>query len=372
MPRRFGFGLGFNISRLSGLPAPSGFVAKYQAYDVNDFTLVTGSNTSQWDDRTTQTFGSELVTNGGFDVQGDWNSQGSNVILTIANSELTVISATGATGAYQVINTEIGKKYQFIAYSDQTVTNGLIRVSNGSVPDAGYGDSYVSNGVAILDFVALGTSTTIYLRNTNAGTSVWQEVSVKEILTGANHLTQGTSLNQPTLTQNANRFNNTVDFGANDFMTGLPTQSGDFTYVFKGVSLNISGSLNNVLLSNGISNQSLFFVANYTTGNYAIRPNGPNVYEFSVPYSPTDRNIALIRELNTLTLYINGFSVDTLDVTGLTFDFPLLGRSSTSINGSLQELYVYDRALTQDEINWFSYLRDSNNNISPLPPILPS
>ena len=124
MPRRFGFGLGFNISRLSGLPAPSGFVAKYQAYDVNDFTLVTGSNVSQWDDRTTQPCGSELVTNGGFDVQGDWNSQGSNVILTIANSELTVISATGATGAYQVINTEIGKKYQFIAYSEQTVTNG--------------------------------------------------------------------------------------------------------------------------------------------------------------------------------------------------------------------------------------------------------
>ncbi len=367
MPRRFGFGLGFNISRLSGLPEPSGFVAKYQAYDVDDFTLVTGSNASQWDDRTTQTFGSEEVTNGTFDTDSDW-TKGAG--WTISGGVVDYDGTGGTSFLQQTLNWTNGVTYQLVIdvdYNEGTGNNTVFFGDGNSVSSVN-----LEIGKTTITGVKGGSNNVLTITGRTGENLRINSISVKEILTGANHLTQGTSSNQPVLTQDTNRFNNTVDFGTDDFMTGLPTQSGDFTYVFKGVSLNIIGSTNNVLLTNGISNQSLFFVANFSTGNYAVRSNQQTIYEFSVPYSPTDSNIALIRELNTLTLYINGSSVDTLDVTGSTFDFPLLGRSSTSINGSLQELYVYDRALTQDEINWFSYLRDSNNNISPLPPILPS
>jgi len=238
MPRRFGFGLGFNISRLSGLPEPSGFVAKYQSYDVDDFTLVTGSNVSQWDDRS-------------------------------AN---------------------------------------------------------------------------------------------------ANHLTQGTSTNQPILTQDANRFNNTVDFGPDDFMTGLPPQSGDFTYVFKGLTT--------------ASNGGRVFLSATTNSNFRIdgsdnllkfRGDDGNSIAFSgVTISSIEGTLALKRVGNDYTAYINGVQFGNTKTNTANFEVQRVGHTSAAFNGSLQELYVYDRALTQDEINWFSYLRDENNNISPVPPLLPS
>ena len=53
MPRRFGFGLGFNLTRsLGGAPAvPSGFVARYLSSLVSSMSLVTGDNVEQWDDQ---------------------------------------------------------------------------------------------------------------------------------------------------------------------------------------------------------------------------------------------------------------------------------------------------------------------------------
>ena len=236
MPRRFGFGLGFNISRLSGLPEPSGFVAKYQSYDVDDFTLVTGSNVSQWDDRS-------------------------------AN---------------------------------------------------------------------------------------------------ANHLTQGTSSNQPVLTQGADQFNNKVDFDTDDYMEGLPTQSGDFTYVFKG--LEIADNLEQRLLSDGVSSN---FRLLGSLGSIQINAGGTNS-DLGTFTGTSFNTVILKREGTTISAYIDGVLAGTPQTNAGNFVASRLMHNSVGLDGSLQELYVYDRALTQDEINWFSYLRDENNNISPVPPLLPS
>ena len=241
MPRRFGFGLGFNISRLSGLPEPSGFVAKYQAYDVDDFTLVTGSNVSQWDDRS-------------------------------ANS---------------------------------------------------------------------------------------------------NHLTQGTSSNQPVLTQGADQFNNKVDFGTDDYMEGLPPQSGDFTYVFKGLNYDLATSFAS-LLSDTQGSSSQFFYQTDSLERWVIQADD-GTQEYVTTSIVNYDTIVLMLSGTTLSLFGNGTLIGNFSTSyNKVLNFVNVGRHASSFNGSLQELYVYDRALTQDEINWFSYLRDSNNNISPLPPILPS
>ncbi len=241
MPRRFGFGLGFNLNRLTGLPEPSGFVAKYLSYYIDDFTLVTGSNVSQWDD----------------------------------------ISAN------------------------------------------------------------------------------------------ANHLTQGTSTNQPVLTQDANQFNNTVDFGTDDYMIGLPLQSGDFTYVLKGLNLPTDTGSSRVFLSNPSESNSLFYVVG-ASDKFAVRDITNTINEFNkvIDYGVA-QTVVLTRSGNLYSLYVNGVFQDSITITAGLTGFTALGRDNPSFDGSLQELYVFDRALTQDEINWFSYLRNDQNEIL-RPPLLPS
>jgi len=69
MPR-LSLGLGLNLPRpifLRRAPSePTGFVAKYTSYLVDNFTLVTGDSVNVWADETIKTYGSEEVTNGDF------------------------------------------------------------------------------------------------------------------------------------------------------------------------------------------------------------------------------------------------------------------------------------------------------------------
>ena len=361
MPRRFGFGLGFNISRLSGLPEPSGFVAKYQAYDVDDFTLVTGSNVSQWDDRTTQTFGSEEVVNGTFDndlsgwAAGAWFWE---------NGKAKLIGDGSPQSISQSNVFEIGKTY--LVEFDVESSGGNVGVQDASNTVI---TALSGNTGRIFATLTADRTDMSFKRVSGTVTATLDNISVKEVLTGANNLTQGTSTNQPILTQDANRFDNTVDFGTNDFMGGLPPQTGDFTYVIKGLDIpNYTSEGNRII---GEAGQSTSRVININGELRVVDDSSTVVFNESWNNEST---IAVTLSGTTLKVYADSMQlgVDT-DVTGSTFsNINSVGNSVASLNGSLQELYVYNRALTQDEINWFSYLRDSNNNISPLPPILPS
>ncbi|NRA82087.1 MAG: hypothetical protein HRU18_28165 [Pseudoalteromonas sp.] len=462
MPRRFGFGLGFNTSRLSGLPAPSGFVAKYQAYDVNDFTLVTGSNVSQWDDRTTQTFGSELVTNSDFNTDSDW-IKGAGWTISGGTAEY---SGNNGTSAIQQpnINTPIGNKYLItidVVYNEGLGTNPIdiagIRVS----------DTHLDIGTHEFIYTPVISSGTLLIYARDGERFEIDNISVKEILTGANHLTQGTSTSQPVLNQaysnlgdeevtngdfdtdltgwntifwfwesgkakligdgsvqglsqsnifeigkiylvefniestggnvgiqnaanqvipelsgNTGRvsaiwkadrtdinfkratgavtatldnisvkevlapdFNNKVDFGANDFMEGLPPQSGDFTYVFKGL---ITGDRSSARrLFDATSNFKIL-----ASGTINILTDASNIITFGNIGSQTIfDSLVLKRQGTTLSLYIDSALLGS-NTSSDAISFGRVG-STPSINGSLQELYVYDRALTQSEIRRF-------------------
>ena len=349
MPRRFGFGLGFNTSRLSGLPEPSGFVAKYQAYDVDDFTLVTGSNVSQWDDRTTQTFGSELVTNGGFDTNSDWNYNSAHI--SIASGKCTFNGVVTDTLLRQLNVLEIGKRYK-ITFDVSDRTAGILIFRN---PINTTVLLIQNNGSYSHVFTALDTAITFRAEKSFVGSH--DNVSVKEVLTGANHLTQGTSLNQPKLTQDANRFNNKVDFGFIDFMQGLPPQSGDFTYVIKGIDVPADGN-RHILFRNSLDGA---FIQISTDGRIGVRVkqlsnNALGDLFSTYTHSAGLKNYAFVQSGNNLNLYVNGVIEETIiSDMNLYYDLGLnnIGNSVNSINGSLQELYVYDRALTQDEIRSF-------------------
>jgi surface protein len=125
-------------------------------------------------------FGSELVANGNFATDADWDAV-INATVTATNNTLEVTTTSQASGAYQNISTNAGAVYTFTATASSFVSGALIRVTDGTAPAAGFAESQVVDGTAVLTFTAVGSITNVYLRNTVAGTSVWTSASVKEI-----------------------------------------------------------------------------------------------------------------------------------------------------------------------------------------------
>jgi len=195
-------------------------------------------------------------------------------------------------------------------------------------------------------------------------------VNVWDDKTGVNNLTQGTSVNQPSLIENVNPALNKVEFDANDFMEGLPPQAGDFTYVFTGLDYDNTGTTRFLTEANSLAER--FYFQQNNGGQWVAKDVGGGFHIIGTPILKYSE-LVFKKEGAVLSLYGNGVLVGNFsgDVTGDTFNILRIGNSSNSINGSLQELYVYDRALTQEEIDYFSYLRDENGNIL-LPPLLPS
>ena len=76
---------------------------------------------------------------------------------------------------------------------------------------------------------------------------------------------------------------------------------------------------------------------------------------------------------STLSVFMDGIQLGSdTDVTGSTFTtLTTLGNSVISFNGEDATLNVFDRALTQTEIDYYSYLRSETGDIL-LPPLLPS
>lgn len=223
----------------------------------------------------------ELVTNGEFNEQGSWSTLSSTI--SISNGELTVVSSSGATGAFQNITTEVGKKYKVVALTNSFVTDALVRVTNGSSPSSGYSDNPVVNGVSFFEFTALGTTTNIYLRNTNAGTTIWQSVSVKEIqeadFTFARN-SSATRVNQAGLIE-ASQSNDTprLDYttGQGAFLlepqsTNLITYSEDFSQW----TANSGSSVvtNNAISPDGTQNASTFTFDGTFNGRVELLTDG--------------------------------------------------------------------------------------------------
>lgn len=195
------------------------------------------------------------------------------------------------------------------------------------------------------------------LENTNE-VSVWKDES-----TNGNDLTQATSGNRPILIQDANTYNNRVSFGSDDFMEGLPPQAGDFTYVIKLDLTSLSGA-DEILSSTGNSALVLF------TGEFMFLRDttGANDIALNLTGMTLETHVCtLVREGNEVRFYVDSILQSNTDVTGRTFTLEQLGA------GRMTDSYlnIYPRALTQEEINYFSYLRDENGNILQ-PPVLPS
>lgn len=211
---------------------------------------------------------------------------------------------------------------------------------------------------------------------TGDSVNVWQDESVN-----SNDLTQGTSGNQPTLVEDntVTQFtaNNqptfqkdkqvaqdtlanmpTYDqvggvdvmaFGDSKFMESMPLMTGDFTYIFRNLTLS---QLRNSILLNGVG-----YLQVVTNGQVNLRSDTPTSNQLFTSYPFTSYqtfDLAVVKEGNNARGYIDGVisPVGNVDVTGQTFTYPTLSRNSASnsIDGSLGSLEIYDVAVV-DVVN---------------------
>ena len=147
-----------------------------------DFTFSRGSNATRVNkDGLIETMplelGEELVTNGGFDTDSDWNK---GTGWTISGSELNATSVTTSSAAYQLASISVGKTYK-VVFEITSYTNGGVALRAGTSSAITY-----FSGVGVHTNYINVTGGALQLRfNTNSTSTLSiDNVSVKEVLSG--------------------------------------------------------------------------------------------------------------------------------------------------------------------------------------------
>ena len=225
-----------------------------------------------------------------------------------------------------------------------------------------YGFGFVPNyrtlvgGMSPQDFVARYSTNSPdnFTLVTGDSVNVWADESVN-----SNDLTQATSSNQPKLVEDytATQFTASnqptlvddagtwkLDFDTDDFLPGLPPQSGDFTYVLRGLDYDNTG-ITRLLTESNAEAEKFYFQQN-SGGQWICRDDGGGFHVITTPILAYSE-IALKKEGAVLSLHGDGALVGNFsgDVTGDTFNILRLGNALNSINGTLQSLEIYDVAV---------------------------
>ncbi len=159
-----------------------------------------------------------------------------------------------------------------------------------------------------------------------------------------------------------------VVFDTNDNMSGLPALTGDWSYMID-TSINTLGTTKYLLEQTAGSSAILALADNLM---YLRDTTGANDIALTSYTLTTGRTqFGFVRSGDDLLYYVNGVLKETVDVTGRTFDFGTVGKSATSSDMDTKQIIPFDRALTQTEIGYYSYLRSETGEIL-LPPLLPS
>ena len=162
--------------------------------------------------------------------------------------------------------------------------------------------------------------------------------------------------------------NRLLSDGNDDHLEGMAVQTGDFTYMFK-LAFNALSTTEYIFSHTTGLSAVVLLSDNYiylrdTTGANDIGLTGHTVELGEHVYTIT-------REGNSLKYYVDSCLKETVDVTGRTFELDTFGRPTDSLADLTADWGVWNRALTKEELDYFSYLRSEDTNEILLPPITP-
>ena len=387
IPFKSPFGRPFGVPFLGvgggGLPEPTGFVAKYTSYIVDNFGLVTGDNVSLWKDEANVTYGSEQVTNGDFsNGSTGWQSYSSGVLTAtngVAKVEATSNAMIRQNGAFNSIKNQLVKfrarctQLENIAYNNGTSIRQTTLTFNEINAWQDF-ELFIDNmtNTNLIIGVYSGLSVGDYIEFDN--------ISAKEILTGTNDLTQATSANQPVLVEqdvvkqatlanqpkvdydkiltqdNVSNQPTLVDtgggvtaleFDANDYLIGLnPKTSGNFAYRMK---LNLTPSTVGTMFSESFGGNGSRILANGVGNSIQLVSSEGGVFTFN-NYTQSGQMADILINLtsNSLEVYVDGVSIDgSQDFTGNTISIDLISRDiSQWLSGNVALVEFYEAPIS--------------------------
>ena len=204
---------------------------------------------------------------------------------------------------------------------------------------------------------------------TNFGTSQPTDYNINLIATSQYvNTTSGNPVQRWNATSHKPWLNRLLSDGNDDHLEGMAVQTGDFTYMFK-------------LAFNALSTTEYIF--SHTTGLSAVVLLSDNYIYLRDTTGANDIGLightvelgehvyTITREGDSLKYYVDSCLKDTIDVTGRTFELDTFGRPTDSLADLTADWGVWDRALTKDELDYFSYLRSEDTNDILLPPLTP-
>ena len=304
-----------------------------------------------------QELGPNLVVNGGFDTNSNWNV-GLDGIFTITNGTASINNnSSGRCRFGQLLSTISGKKYR-ITFTINRVDRSISFITapfSNLVAETNY-VSYNSTGIKSYDFIATASNAYIGFLDDNQSTvnstTIIDNVSLQEVL--SNDLTQTSSANQPYLdkiapaeklsAKNPNGGSNylthpTISFGANDEWTIETTllinDSGNTAYQ---TILGNNDDISDVFI-NASKDVYLKINSNYYTLFNIKRYIGKSII------------ITLCKKNNYIYSYVNGELISTNAITIASFNISNLGRKSVDyLRGNFFSYHIFSKALSASEV----------------------
>lgn len=318
--------------------------------------------------------GNEVIPNG--DDAALWEGTAENVVISQeGDGSLSVEATQSTTGALRSFPTVKGRAYvvEFELVSE-TASGNRVRIGQGGVAPIVAETSNLSVGKGRIAFTATSETSSVYLRNSAVGTTVWRNLTVREgdidqSGFGKHAKVHGTVLRQP-VAENAELMgyvfesnNDTIEL---PFEPEMQVGTGDFT-VSIWYKNNGQGSTSYLyhLYENGGTGYEISAYRSSSGGSQLVVAHlgGPtsNPRTVSEPAENGWSNLVLRRKDGVAQWFLNGRKDGDPYASGLEINsdstFSVGGKSagqSGHTQGALALFKPYNRALSDEEIAFIS------------------
>jgi hypothetical protein len=344
---------------------------------VSWWALDSASNTNGAVDSQTETLGSELTTNGGFDTDSDWTKTS----VTISNGKANFTNA-GTTALFQDIGSSLTGLYK-VSFEVTDYTSGTLRVFGGGQDS--YSDTELLNATAIGSYTAYIILVGSFNGNIIFGGGSFYgsitNVSVKEVTSGNTGVVTGATTTTSVYGGNAPILPRAIDIAesqADAIGNGSALFNGSSNYIDLGdtsvfKTLGNSSFSFSAWINSALDSTDDDFISNSTGTDKGIggRITSANKFRLLIVTDGSNFDGAESSVLNsgwnhvvvswngsTMKIYINGIDDTTRVNQGTLGDATstnnlLIGRlnnASRYFNGNISQVGIWKGALTQAQI----------------------